>query len=459
MGEPKDYSHEPEHVVVARARELVDKTLLELHGDEAETPKGKGAFGQLLERLHFGYEPNSSPEIDFPVARLELKATGALRRKQGWFAKERLVLSNINYNQLIDDVSFETSAFYLKNARLLVVVYHWTAATEPLKYKVIGVGVIDIADLDPTDRTIIEADWQIIKDAVQAGRAHELSEGDTMYLKATRKGAGTGLDDRKQPNSPVPAPNRAFSFKQSFLTRLIQPFVPKVGRPGADDEQRLVRDSGTLKFRSFEEVVLERFEPFVGRTVEDITLEVADDLNTKAKSYYADLTRRMLGVTTRRIEEFEKADIVMKTVRVTRFGRPKESMSFPAFRYLELVNQTWLDSDLREALSRKFLFVFYQDDGSQVRLHHSAFWVIPENVLDTEVKRVWDETVRRIKAGRAHDLPRIADSPIAHVRPHGRNAADTDETPLGRYLPKKGFWLNAGYIAEVFRATAEAEKP
>lgn len=407
--------------------------------------------------MHFGYEPNSLPEVDFPVARLELKATGAVRRTQGWFAKERLVLSNINYGQLVDDASFETSAFYLKNARLLVVVYHWKAATEPLDYKIVGVGVIDIADLEPADRAIIESDWQTIKDAVQAGRAHELSEGDTMYLKATRKGAGTGLDDRKQPNSPVPAPNRAFSFKQSFLTRLIQPFVTGIGKPKPDDEQRLVQDSGTLKERSFEEIVLERFEPFFGRTVDDIALEVAADLNTQAKGYYATLARRMLGVTTRRIEEFEKADIVMKTVRVGRSGRPKESMSFPAFRYQGLVNQEWFDSDLREALSRKFLFVFYQDDGTQVKLHHVAFWVIPENVLDTEVKRVWDETVRRIKSGRAHDLPKMVDSPIAHVRPHGRNAADTDETPLGRHLPKKSFWLNASYIEEVFRATAEAK--
>lgn len=439
--------------------ELVGHTLRKLHGDEALTPKGKGAFGQLVEQLHFGYEPNSLPEVDFPIAELELKATGALLRKQGWFAKERLVLSNINYGQLVDDASFETSAFYLKNARLLVVVYHWTANTEPLDFRVIGVGVIDIADLDAADRAIIENDWKLIKSAVQAGRAHELSEGDTMYLKATRKGAGTGLDDRKQPNSPLPAPNRAYSFKQSFLTRLIQPFVPRAAAPSPDYEQRLVHDAGTLKAKSFEEVVLERFAPFIGRTVEEIAAAVSANLNRKAKGYYANLARRMLGVTTMRIEEFEKADIVMKTVRVNGSGRPRESMSFPAFRYRELVKQDWLDSDLREALSRKFLFVFFQDDGLQVRLHHAAFWVIPENVLDGEVKRVWDETVFRINTGRAHDLPRMIESPIAHVRPHGRNANDTDETPLGRHLPKKSFWLNAGYIADVFTTTAKAKDP
>lgn len=452
----KNYRLESELAVLSRAHELVGMSLRDLHGNEAKTPKGKGAFGQMLEQLHFGYEPNSLPELDFPIARLELKATGAIPRTKGWFAKERLVLSNINYTQLIDDPEFETSAFYLKNARLLVVVYYWMVETSPLDYEVLGVGVVEIEGLDPVDRAIIKDDWKKIQEAVRAGRAHELSEGDTMYLKATRKGAGTGLDDRKQPNSPIPAPNRAFSFRQSFLTRLIQPLVQGETLPGLIDEQPLVHNPDSLTSKTFEEIVLDRFEPFIGQTVEQIARRVAPNINRTSKGFYADLARRMLGVTTRRIEEFEKADIVMKTVRVDGNGRPRESMSFPAFRYRNLAEQEWLDSDLRDSLSKRFLFVFYQSVGTEVRLHHAAFWVIPETLLDSEVKRVWDETVNRIVTGRAHDLPRMVESTVAHVRPHGRNAADTDLTPDGRLLPKKSFWLNASYIANVFRITSKA---
>lgn len=454
VGEHKDYSNASELEVVSRARELVGKSLRDLYGSEVGSRKGKGAFGQLLEQLHFGYAPNSLPEVDFPVARLELKTTGAEARKNGWFAKERLVLSNINYSQLAEDDDFLTSSFYLKNARLLLVVYYWLADTSPFDNKVIGVGVVDLEELDAADRAIIEDDWKKIQDAVKAGRAHEMSEGHTMYLKATRKGAGTGRDDRKQPFSSIPAPNRAFSFKQSFLTRLLQPFVRDVPLIGSDVEQPLVKDPAQLRTRSFDEVVLGRLDPFSGRTVESIMNEIDPELNRESKGFYADLARRMLGVTSRRIEEFEKADVIMKTVRVNSQGMPREHMSFPAFKYRDLVEQDWFESDLREALSKRFLFIFYEQLADQVRFHHAAFWAMPETVLDGEVKRVWDTTVNRIKTGRATELPRSTDSDVAHVRPHGRNALDTDETPQGRQLMKKSFWLNKSFISQIFKSTA-----
>lgn len=454
MGVTKDYSNAPEHEVVDRAKELVGKTLRGLYGNEFAPPRGKGAFGQLLEQMHFGYAPNSLPEVDFPTANLELKATGAVRRNSGWFAKERLVLSNINYSQLVEEGAFESSSFYSKNARLLIVVYFWTADTSPFDLRVIGVGVVDIEELDAADRAIIEDDWQTIRNAVRAGRAHELSEGDTMYLKATRKGAGTGLDDRRQPFSLVPAPNRAFSFRQSFLTRLIQPLVDGARIAKAVDEQALVTDRIHLKPSTFDELVLEKLEPFRGRTVENIMLEVGPELNRRAKGFYADLARRMLGVITKRIAEFDKAEIVMKTVRVNESGVPREHMSFPAFKYRDLVRQEWLDSDLREALSKRFLFMFYEQIDDEVTFHHAAFWAMPETVLDGEVKRVWDTTVNRIRSGRANELPKSTESDVAHVRPHGRNALDTDETPQGRQLIKKSFWLNNRYISKIFKSTA-----
>lgn len=41
----------------------------------------KGGLGNLLEREYFGYEPNSSPEPDFPKAGVELKVTPYERKK------------------------------------------------------------------------------------------------------------------------------------------------------------------------------------------------------------------------------------------------------------------------------------------------------------------------------------------------------------------------------------------
>jgi len=458
MRDRHDFTNAERPEVLAQARLLVGRTLRQLYGEDVEVPKGKGAFGQLVEWLHFGYPPNSLKEADFPVANLELKATGAVVTSNGWRAKERLVLGNINYGELAEEEQFEASTFYVKNGQLLLVVYFWVAEKSPLEYRILGVGVIGMADMDPADRQIIKDDWKKIRQAILDGRAHELSEGDTVYLKAARKGAGTGQDDRRQPFSSVPAPNRAFSFRQSFLSRLIEPLIDgaKILR---EDEQALVQDEVELETKTFDDLVLERFEPFLGRTVEDLASDLDPSLNRRAKGFYADLARRMLGVSTRRIEEFEKADISMKTVRIQgRRKRPRESMAFPAFRYRDLAHQTWLDSDLHDALSKRFLFVFFVHDGESYRLSHVAFWAMPETTLEDEVRPVWEETVRRIESGRAHDLPSSGDSRVAHVRPHARNAADTDITPYGSNVVKKSFWLNASFIGEIFEETARTHE-
>ena len=39
---------------------------------------------------------------------------------------------------------------------------------------------------------------------------------------------------------------------------------------------------------------------------------------------------------------------------------PKEDMSFPTFKYKEIVNEDWENSDFKDILEHKFLFVFFQ---------------------------------------------------------------------------------------------------
>ena len=97
----------------------------------------------------------------------------------------------------------------------------------------------------------------------------------------------------------------------------------------------------------------------------------------------------------------------------------------------------------------------YQCDGDckgsdQKRLKKVMFWSMPFKDRE-EAKKVWTNTVKQIKAGKADDLPGASDSRVAHVRPHARNSRDTDETPDGQHLVKKCFWLNRSYIKEVVK--------
>ena len=86
--------------IIDFAKLLKNQTLRQACSDEIEKHgyKGKGNFGQILEKFYFGYEPNSDAEPDFLEAGLELKSTPLKTLKNGEFrSKERLVLNIINY--------------------------------------------------------------------------------------------------------------------------------------------------------------------------------------------------------------------------------------------------------------------------------------------------------------------------------------------------------------------------
>ena len=70
--------------------------------------------------------------------------------------------------------------------------------------------LIRFPDLPEKDRLIIENDWKIIHDKIKAGKAHELSEGDTLYLAACTKGTD-GESVTSQYGTDVKAKTRAFS--------------------------------------------------------------------------------------------------------------------------------------------------------------------------------------------------------------------------------------------------------
>ena len=424
--------------IVDFAKGLTGKSLaeaVELPSD-IENRRNRGNLGLLIENYYFEISPGSSQEPDFPEAGLELKTTGVLEKARGkYVAKERLVLKMINFTSIVGE-TWESSELLKKCKLMLILFYLYEKDVSVLNRRfVIDPLVYEIPDVD---LPIIREDWERIRETVRNGKAHELSEGDTNYLGACRKGAG-GMSEALliQPHSSTGAKSRAFSFKPTYINRLIEGHTEEAGRLGVSSAM------------SFEEATRLRFQPYLGRTVDEISADVNYfRTNPNNKRFLRDLSVRILLAGKKSVSELDKADIEMKTIRLQKNGIPRESMSFPAFKFLEIVNEKWEESSFCDKLEKKFLFVIFRTDAAGVdRLESVKYWNMPYKDR-MEARRVWKETKRRVKID-ATNLPGKSESPVAHVRPKGRNGRDMLPTPQGGQYLRQCFWLNNSYIGKI----------
>lgn len=417
--------------------ELEKNLLFEVYNN----PGSKGSLGQLMEKHFFFYDPNSNSEADFSEAGVELKVTPYLKTSKGELrAKERLVLSIINYLEDYKEEDFLKSHVYKKCALMLLIYYLYEPNKSRLDYIM---NYIDLFHFPEEDLEIIKNDYKIIIDKIKVGKAEEISEGDTNYLGACTKGANSS-SLREQPFSDVKAMQRAFCLKNSYMTYILNKYIAN----NDTDSESIIKDASVLKEKSLEDYIISKLEPYYNKDVELLKHKFNIPYSFLNKSFTYLLAKGMLNVVNDKIEEFEKANIQIKAIRLRPDGMPKESMSFPAFKYTEIVNEDWYNSKLYETFSTtKYLFMIYQytDDGTLI-FKKAMFWHVPAKDLNSEIRRVWEETVERIKKNKYNNLPRITESPILHVRPHAQNANDTYPTLDGKQAIKKCFWLNASYI-------------
>lgn len=444
--------------VLEQSRVILDKSLREIMPsgqiEEIERKiyeyknKRKGYLGELIEWYVFDKKPDNLSQADFGIAGVELKATPLKKHKTNIYSsKERLVFSMINYDEIVKE-TWEESSFIKKNKVILLMFYLWIQSQSILDYKFKYIHLLDLLnDLSNEDVFQIQKDWEYIVEKIKRGEAHLLSEGDTYYLGACTKAANSRVV-MDQPMSRTPAKPRAFSFKQQYINYLIQTKLLK-RKTNTDSIFKKQR-----RIETIENVVREKFASFINKTDKEILEKLNSNLGKKSKSYKRLIVNQILEVKSNSIEELEKGNITLKVITLEHTGNLKESVSFPAFGYKDLVTQIWNDeeeeimSDFHLQLeTKKFLFVVFQKikNSDDVLLRKTMFWNFPMKDIN-EAENVWQKTVDCINDGRYDELPKMKDSNVAHVRPHGKDSTDTIETPQGTQEMKRCFWLNAKYI-------------
>ena len=451
--------------IVKYGMELLGHSLRELH-PEARIFKGKGGLGNSVEYYHYEYKPNSESEPDFAQAGIELKCTPLKILKDGSMAsKERLVLNIINYIEEADK-NFESSSFWHKNKFLLLMFYLHESGIDPVDmlFKLIRTWKFPKEDLK-----IIKDDWNKIHSFILNGKAEELTEGLTFYLAACMKGSKAGEEMREQPFSDTLAQQRAYSLKQGYINKIIfssfldaninhqlnlsQKRLKSLQKTYSSDN--LVKSIATYKKgETFEQLVERRIRPFYGKTIAQISKKIHVKFNYLSKDLAYNVCTAILGVKSKRIQEFENADISLKTIALEANRiHIKESMSFPYIRFVDIVNQEWEESEWYKSLTSKFFFVVFRKSSDKqkqnMKLEKVFFWNMPYKDL-TVAKELWIDTKQKVEKGDYDKFITTKKHEVCHVRPHGTKN-QTIITPQGTRVQPKCFWLNNNYILDIVK--------
>lgn len=441
------------------SKSAIGKTLNDILKEEVVTIEdkeaNKGGLGQLVEKYLFGIENNSDSEPDFLEAGIELKVTPYKKIKGNKIsAKERLVLNIIDYMSEYKN-DFRSSHFWYKNNKIQLLWYLWEENKNKKDLTITHEKLFELENNE--DLKQIEQDWNYIINKIKDGKAHEISEGDTMYLGACSKGANSS-STRQQPFNDIPVMQRAFCFKTSYMTQLVRKYIGDYS-----DVEKILKD----KNKTFNEYVNCVIDKFKDKTQNELMKEFG--LESNAKNINNMLISRMFNVKSKLAEtdEFQKAKIIPKTIRIEENGRIKESISFPYFKYTDIVNQSWETSDLKEELeTTKYMFFIFKKENSEYVFKGIKLWNMPETDIETSVMDMWKKTYNTIKTGnivktihkgiRKTNFVGMSENEVCHVRPHGLNANDVCKLPVPDKLTgateytKHCFWINNTYIREIF---------
>lgn len=467
------YDENNEKDIERYGKELENNSLKKLGIFEISKNIDKGGFNKIVEAKYFGIANNSYQEPDFKKVGVELKVTPLkrvkvekgstfLKKRKGLSMKERTILTMIDYIKLSSEV-WEKNTLSAKAFKILFCFYIWEKDISNLDY------IFDLVSLwkpSKKDLEVIKNDWETILSKVKKGIAHEISDGDTLYLGACTKGTKKN-NMRKQPYSDILAKQRAFSFKRNYMDIIYEELLQK-----KELELISIREENKTLEESLENI----FKPYIGRTAFELEKQFGISVNKNnlrlAKNYYSMISDRILKVDSEeKIEEFKKAGVILKTIRVNKDGKPLESISFPTFKFKEILEEEiWEESELYDYLTnQKFLFIIYEvqtktlkefqnlsdfEKRKVLKLKKIKLWNIPENGLN-EMEKIWEKTREIASQGiiiieknnkKYNNLPGLSFNEIGHVRPHGKNSEDVDILPNGQKIAKQCFWLNAAYI-------------
>lgn len=401
----------------------------------------KGVLGQIIEEGFYGYPINNVAQADFDELGVELKVTGFVKNKNGTVsAKERLVLSKIDFNSIVNE-EFDFSKLIFKNRKILIIWYEYEKSKNPADYVIRDFQLYDMDEHG--DITIIKNDFEIIKQKVIVGEAHELSEGLTSYLGACPKGINSS-DLTYQPNSTILAMRRAYALKNSYMTGVLRNI-------------NLVFENDGVEYKTIEEYVFAQVSKYIGKTQMAIYEELFQNSyeNKIPKQLNKIISNELLGKDSELIEKnelFSKTNYIIKNIPVDINNYPLERMSFRNLILSEFV-EDWETSIWKNYFEEiTIIALLYEGDKKELT---NGFRVFKDIKLITFTNDDIDKfgiTYSKVKEAIEYNdisklpYPGSLDDQILEIAPKGQKNDDAYNNFFKKDVTKVSFMITKEFL-------------
>ena len=143
---------------------------------------------------------------------------------------------------------------------------------------------------------------------------------------------------------------------------------------GKVEDNSILKDAGQLREKTFEEILEGIVAQYIGMSDKELCERFDREYNNN-KAQCNDLACKILGIRDEHADEFEKANIKVKTIRIEENNTMRESMSFPPFKFMDLVAEEYEDSTLHDYFDETRLFFFvWKKDRDVYRVKGCQLW-------------------------------------------------------------------------------------
>ena len=240
----------------------------------------KGIVGQILEAL-IGNAPNSNPLQDVHELDIELKVLPLRKIGEKLQPKERSKIKSINYQKIVKE-EWNSSDLRDKMKKILFLQYeHPTGKTFEDWEEFIFKGCL-LYDIENENESIIQTDWEEIKNKVVFEQADTLSESQGKVLGACTSGTGKLITY----GSNKQAKQRSYSLKHNYLKVFYDEKVNK------QKFENITEDTNV----SVVELIINKINELNGKNLELISRETGIEFSNSSKSSFRFLVNKIFGL-------------------------------------------------------------------------------------------------------------------------------------------------------------------